>query len=152
MPQVEAARYTIGVFKDVASARSGINALVRHGFPTDALSVAGTASEAVETLLADVCSQAVDRLEIPGIGQLVGAGSLLTDLGGGTSSAPTAGLAAALCRVGFQPHDGQIYEALIQRGGVLVAVRGEVRAADAMSVLHNYGGGNAAIGAWLGRL
>jgi hypothetical protein len=54
--------------------------------------------------------------------------------------------------VGFQPHDGRIFETLVDRGGVLVAVCSEPRAADALSMLHCYGGGNTAIGAWTGRL
>ena len=37
-------------------------------------------------------------------------------------------------------------------GGVLVAIHSEPRAADALAVLHSYGGGNAAIGAWTGRV
>ena len=62
------------------------------------------------------------------------------------------GIAASMRRVGFQPHDGRIFETLTGRGGVLVAVRSEPRAADALALLHSYGGGNAAIGAWTGRL
>jgi hypothetical protein len=49
-------------------------------------------------------------------------------------------------------HDGQIFETLVERGGVLVAVLSEPRAADALARLHAYGGGNAAIGAWVGRV
>ena len=55
-------------------------------------------------------------------------------------------------RVGFQAHDGRIFEALTGRGGVLVAIQSEPRAADALAILHSYGGGNAAIGAWTGRV
>jgi hypothetical protein len=55
-------------------------------------------------------------------------------------------------RVGFQTHDGQIYETLAGRGGVLVSVKSEPRAADALAIFHSYGGGNAAIGAWTGRV
>jgi hypothetical protein len=55
-------------------------------------------------------------------------------------------------RVGFQAHDGRIFEALAGRGGILVAIRSEPRAADALALLHSYGGGNAAIGAWTGRV
>ena len=55
-------------------------------------------------------------------------------------------------RVGFQTHDGRIFEALTARGGVMVAIHSEPRAADALAVLHSYGGGNAAIGAWTGRV
>jgi hypothetical protein len=55
-------------------------------------------------------------------------------------------------RIGFQPHDGRIFETLTDRGGVLVAITSDARAADALQIMHSYGGGNAAIGAWAGRL
>ena len=51
-----------------------------------------------------------------------------------------------------QAHDGRIFETLTGRGGILVAITSEARAADALAILHSYGGGNAAIGAWAGRL
>ena len=63
-----------------------------------------------------------------------------------------AGIAGTMRRVGFQPHDGRIFHVLTGRGGVLVAIHSEPRAADALAVLHSYGGGNAAIGAWTGRV
>jgi hypothetical protein len=62
------------------------------------------------------------------------------------------GLAPILRRVGFQQHDGRIFETLTGRGGVLVAIRSEPAAAEALALLHSYGGGNAAIGAWSGRV
>ena len=62
------------------------------------------------------------------------------------------GLSGAMRRVGFQAHDGRIFEALVARGGILVAIHSEPRAADALAVLFSYGGGNAAIGAWTGRV
>ena len=39
-------------------------------------------------------------------------------------------------RVGFQAHDGRIFEVLTARGGVLVAIHSEPRAADALAILH----------------
>jgi hypothetical protein len=152
MPEREAARYTIGVFKDAASAEAGVAALTRHGFPTEALTIAGKESDEVAALAKKVFGREAGRWEYPELGGVIGAGSLVEDLAGGRPAAPSTGLAVALRRIGFQPHDGRIYEALVARGGVLVAVRGESRAADALATLHNYGGGNAAIGAWLGRL
>ena len=65
---------------------------------------------------------------------------------------PKLGLSGTMRRVGFQPHDGRIFEVLTARGGVLVAIHSEPRAADALAILHSYGGGNAAIGAWTGRV
>jgi len=35
---------------------------------------------------------------------------------------------------------------------VMVAIRTEPRAADALAILHSFAGGNAAIGAWSGRV
>ncbi len=57
-------------------------------------------------------------------------------------------MAAAMRRAGFQSHDGLIFETLVGKGGVLVAVEDAPRAADALAVMQSYGGGNAAIGAW----
>jgi hypothetical protein len=34
----------------------------------------------------------------------------------------------------------------------MIAIQGDPRAADALAILHSYGGGNAAIGAWTGRV
>ena len=67
-------------------------------------------------------------------------------------AASTLGLSGTMRRVGFQAHDGRIFEVLAARGGDLVAIRTEPRAADALAILHSYGGGNAAIGAWTGRV
>ena len=83
---------------------------------------------------------------------MIARGSLLDALQGPTRDLPKLGLAGTLRRVGFQAHDGRIFEALVGRGGVLVAIQSESRAADALAILHSYGGGNAAIGAWTGRL
>jgi hypothetical protein len=150
--EVETGRYTIGVFKDVPSAERGIDALKRQGFPAEALTVLAKETPDTSGLLQKVFGRTPDKLDLPGIGVTVGVGSLLTILEAGSGDTTKTGLASSLTRVGFQPHDGRIFETLTDRGGVLVAVRSEPRAADALSTLHCYGGGNAAIGAWTGRL
>lgn len=152
MADVETGRFTIGVFKDVASAERGIEALKRQGFPAEALTVLAKESPDTSGLLQKVFGRTPDKMDLQGIGSAVGAGSLLSALDAGAGNLAKAGLASSLKRVGFQPHDGCIFETLTVRGGVLVAVRSEPRAADALSTLHCYGGGNAAIGAWTGRL
>ena len=152
MAEVETGRYTIGVFKDVASADRGIEALKRQGFPAEALTVLAKESPDISGLLQRVFGRTPDTIDLPGIGTALGLGSLLAVVGPGATEAAGPGLAASLTRVGFQSHDGRIFETLTGRGGVLVAVRSEPRAADALSTLHCYGGGNAAIGAWTGRL
>jgi hypothetical protein len=77
---------------------------------------------------------------------------MVAALQGDAQDLPQQGLSGTMRRVGFQAHDGRIYEALTARGGVLVAIHSEPRAADALAVLLSYGGGNAAIGAWTGRV
>lgn len=152
MAEVETGRFTIGVFKDVASAERGIDALKRQGFPAEALTVLAKENADTSGLVTKVFGRAPDKLDLLGLGTAVAIGSLMAALGAQTGDLAKSGLAAGLKRVGFQPHDGRIFETLTDRGGVLVAVRSEPRASDALSTLHCYGGGNAAIGAWTGRL
>jgi hypothetical protein len=151
MPEVETGRYTVGVFKDVVSAERGIDALKRQGFTPDALSLLAVDKPEHAGLLHKVFGRPGDKVEVQGVGNTVAGGSLIQAVGGVPDLART-GLANALKRVGFQAHDGRIFETLTGRGGVLVAVRSEPRAADALATLHCYGGGNAAIGAWTGRV
>jgi hypothetical protein len=82
----------------------------------------------------------------------VARGPLLAVLRGRGDELSRTGLSATFTRAGFQPHDGHIFESLTGRGGVLVAIHSEPRAADALAKLHAYGGGNAAIGAYAGRV
>jgi len=90
------------------------------------------------------------RVDLAGIGGALGRGPLVATLG--AAELPKLGLSGTMRRVGFQAHDGRIFDRLTERGGVLVAVQTEPRAADALAILHSYGGGNAAIGAWTGRV
>jgi hypothetical protein len=92
------------------------------------------------------------QLDIAGIGAVILHGPMVEALQGNARDLGKAGLAGTMRRVGFQAHDGRIFEALVARGGILVAVHSEPRAADALAVMFSYGGGNAAIGAWTGRV
>jgi hypothetical protein len=152
MIDVEAGRFTIGVFEDVAWARNALEAFEQAQFPPESLTIIAKASAEAIALVERACGVAGARLELPGIGAVVAHGSLLEALQGSRRDLGTLGLAATLRRAGFQTHDGRIFEALTGRGGVLVAVRSEPRAADALALFFSYGGGNAAIGAWTGRV
>ena len=152
MAEVEQGRFTIGVFKDVPSAERGIDALKRQGFPAEALTVLAKDSPEASSLLQKVFGRTPDKVDLQGVGAAVAVGNLLAALDAESGELAKSGLASSLKRVGFQSHDGRIFETLTVRGGVLVAVKSEPRAADALSTLHCYGGGNAAIGAWTGRL
>jgi hypothetical protein len=145
-------RFTVGVFQDIAWAQKGLDALARAGFPKESLTILAKEGADISSLIQKTLGTAGDRLEIAGVGPVVVRGPLLDALQGTTRDLDKLGLAGTMRRVGFQPHDGRIFEALTGRGGVLVAIRTEPRAADALAILHSYGGGNAAIGAWTGRV
>lgn len=152
MLQVERTRFTVGVFQDTTWAARGIDALRRKGFEPGDLTLVARDTPEAGALVEKTFGTPGDKLELPRIGTLVGRGSMLVALGGEGGELGRLGLAPSMKLIGFQAHDGRIFEALTARGGVLVAVHGEPRAADALAVLHSYGGGNAAIGAWSGRV
>ena len=145
-------RFTIGVFQDIAWARRGIDALLADGFVPESLTVLAKDTPEAAALIEQALGAPPDRVELKALGPAVARGPLVAALQGSDGGLTTDGIGATIGRAGFQPHDGQIYETLTGRGGVLVAVRNEPRAADALARLHSYGGGNAAIGAWAGRI
>jgi hypothetical protein len=152
MIEVEAARFTVGVFQDVAWAEKGLDALNRAGFPPASLTIIAKEGADTSTLVERTFGSAGERLDVAGIGAILARGPMVDALQGGARDLPKLGLAGTMRRVGFQAHDGRIFETLTGRGGVLVAIRSEPRAADALAILHSYGGGNAAIGAWTGKV
>jgi hypothetical protein len=152
MVDVETGRFTVGVFTDANWARKGIQALKAAGLPAESLTIVAKESENVSALIEQTLGSAPDRLEIAGLGSVIARGPMVAALQGESHDLPTVGLAGTMRRVGFQSHDGRIFETLTARGGVLVAIHSEPRAADALAILFSYGGGNAAIGAWTGRV
>lgn len=144
--------YTIGVFQDTEWARRGLEALRADGFSADAISILAKDTPGAAALIESALGAAPDRLDVRGIGGLVARGTLVETLQGSDRGLKTSGVGGAMKRAGFQSHDGYIFETLVGRGGILVAVRDDRRAADALAKLHAFGGGNAAIGAWTGRL
>ncbi|HMF99326.1 MAG TPA: hypothetical protein VKE96_33735 [Vicinamibacterales bacterium] len=152
MVDVDAGRFTVGVFQDIAWATKGLDALKRSGFTPDMLTVLAKDTPDAAALIEKTTGAAGERMEVAGIGTIVARGPLVEALQGSARDLAKLGLAGTMRRVGFQAHDGRIFEALAGRGGILVAIRSEPRAADALALLHSYGGGNAAIGAWTGRV
>jgi hypothetical protein len=152
MVDVDAGRFTVGVFQDVAWATKGLDALKQAGFPAESLSIAAKDGPEAAALIERTFGSAGERLELAAIGAVLARGPLVAALQGPTGDLAKLGIGRTMRRVGFQAHDGRIFEALTGRGGVLVAIRTEPRAADALAILHSYGGGNAAIGAWTGRV
>ncbi len=152
MTDTEAGRFTVGVFQDVSWAGKGLAALTTAGLLPESLSIVALASSDVEALIEQTLHGRPDTLRVAGVGDVLAKGPVLRALQGASSDLETQGFAGTMRRIGFQPHDARIFEALTARGGVLVAIHSEPRAADALAVLHAFGGGNAAIGAWTGRL
>ena len=144
--------FTVGVFQDVAWAERGIDALKRRGFAAESFSVIARQSDDVAALVERSLGDAPPPLEVTGLGAAIARGSLVGALQGDDEALGRTGIAATVSRAGFQAHDGFIFETLTARGGVLVGIESEPLAADALTVLHAYGGGNAAIGAWTGRV
>jgi len=148
---VEAGRFTVGVFQDIAWAEKGIAALIREGLAIESLSIIGKESPEMNSFIEGVLGTP-QSITVHDLGQVVARGPLIAALQGSDQGLTKAGIAGTMRRVGFQAHDGRIFHVLTARGGVLVAIHSEPRAADALAVLHSYGGGNAAIGAWTGRV
>jgi hypothetical protein len=152
MVDVEADRFTVAVFQDAVWARKGLDALTRAGFSSGSLSILAKDGPDAAALFQHAFGAAGDRRELPLIGPVIAKGALVEALEGSQRDFSTLGIAGTMRRIGFQPHDGQIFETLTARGGVLMAIQSAPRAADALAIFHSYGGGNAAIGAWTGRV
>jgi hypothetical protein len=152
MPEVETGRFTVGVFQDVTWAERGLRALRSKGFPPEAITVLGKDAAELTALIERTLGGAPEKIEVRALGAVVARGPLVAALETTAGDLTRLGLAGTMRRVGFQSHDGRIFETLTGRGGVLVAVRSEPLAAEALATLHSYGGGNAAIGAWTGRV
>jgi hypothetical protein len=144
--------FTVAVFQDAPWASRGVAALLADRFAPSSISVIALATPEVDELVSRVLSLAVAHTHIKSVGLSVAVGPLIPVLQGDDAGLATAGLAGTCRRAGFQSHDGRIFELLTMRGGILTAVRSEARAADALARFHAYGGGNAAIGAWTGRV
>jgi hypothetical protein len=129
---------TVGVF--VTRYRpTAVNALLTmHRFAAPTLSAIANDDPALEAWMADVFGGS--RTASAGAAALRVAGPLVPGAG-----FPGDGVDGLMRASGFQSHDGRIFARLVERGGVLVAVTSDARAADALSVMHAYGGGNAAI-------
>ena len=152
MIEIDPGRFTVAVFQDVAWARKGLQALTQAGFPAESLTIIAKDSPEVAALIRESLGADGETLNLAAIGGVLARGPLVEALQGADRGLTSHGLARTMRKVGFLPHDGRIFDTLTGRGGVLVAIHSEPRAADALALLHSYGGGNAAIGAWTGRV
>ena len=105
------------------------------------MTLAAKASPEAAALIERALGAAPESIELPVVGAAVARGALTDTLNGPGPRWPRIGMAAAMRRAGFQPHDGVIFETLVGKGGVLVAIEDAPRAADALAVMQSYGGG-----------
>ena len=152
MVETEAGLFTVAVFQDAAWASRALDALKEARFVPQSLTILAGAGADTSALIQKIFGVAGQALELPVVGAAIVYGPLLDALQGSARDLAKLGLAGTMRKVGFQAHDARIFETLAGRGGVLVAIRSESRAADALAIFHSYGGGNAAIGAWTGRV
>jgi hypothetical protein len=152
MVEVGTGLFTVAVFQDVAWAQKGLDALKHSGFAPESLTIIAKDGADTAALIERTFGKTGQKIELAAIGGILAHGPLIDALQGPARDLPKVGLAGTMRRVGFQAHDGRIFEVLTGRGGVLVSIRSEPRAADALAIFHSYGGGNAAIGAWTGRV
>jgi hypothetical protein len=152
MIETETGRFTVGVFQDAAWAEKGLGALKQAGLPAEAITIVAKESPEAAALIERHLGPQAERLDLAGVGTALAKGPLVGALQGAAHDLSKLGLSGTMRRVGFQAHDGRIFETLTARGGILVAIHSEPRAADSLAILHSYGGGNAAIGAWTGRV
>ena|SRR5579872_3651668 len=152
MVDTETARFTVGVFQNAEWAGKGLSALKDAGFTADMFSILAKDAPDASALVEKTFGAKGERFDVANLGAVVAHGSIVQTLQGRARELSKLGIAGSMRRVGFQPHDGRIFETLTGRGGVLIAIQTEPRAADALAILFSYGGGNAAIGAWTGRV
>ena len=152
MIEVPVGLFTVGVFQDVAWAAKGIDALKQAGFPPESLTILAKDTPDAAALIEKALGAKGERMDVADDWRGRRSRPAARAAQGASRDLAMLGLSGTMRRVGFQAHDARIFETLTGRGGVLVAIRGEPRAADALAILHSYGGGNAAIGAWIGRI
>ena len=126
--------FTVGVFQDVAWAAKALDALKQAGFrPTERPFSRKTRRDAA-ALIEKTFGRPGDRLELGGDRRGGRARAARRRAAGTARRSGEVGLAGTMRRVGFQAHDGRIFETLTARGGILVAIRSEPRAADALAL------------------
>ena len=119
MIEVDTGRFTVGVFQDVAWAQKGLEALKQAGLLAESMTILAKESPDVSALIERTLGapQASSSFPAPAPSSLAARSSCAPK----PADLAKLGLAGTMRRVGFQAHDGRIFEALTARGGVLVA-------------------------------
>src|SRR4051794_21707377 len=151
----------VGLFDTRDRAQAAIEQLRAGGIDPNKVSVAMQSHEETQTLAADTgvgggaatgaigggvlgglagLLVGIGALAIPGIGPIIAAGPLAATLMGAGIGAATGGLIGALVGAGVPEEDARLYNAGLERGGVLVTVRAsDAQEAQVRSILANAG-------------
>src|SRR5512134_1496811 len=93
MPDLVTDRFTVGVFQDVASAEKAVEALERHGFPPQGLSVIAVSTPEVEGFVTRLFGSKGTSTEVRNLGSAIVHGPLLGVLNGNADELPKLGIA-----------------------------------------------------------
>jgi hypothetical protein len=151
-----------GVFYDKRDAQRAVDELRRAGFRNDQIGVAardpdvradvkqGTAgqdeSHAVTGLAAGAAGGAglgalwglgIAAGVLPAIGPVIAGGTLVAILASAAAGAAAGGLVGALVGWGVPEEEARYYEREVQAGRILITVRAEDRANEALAILQN---------------
>src|SRR5262249_56268329 len=111
MVDVDAARFMVRVFQDIAWATKGLGALTRAGFGPDMLTILAKDTPEAAALIEKTVGAAGERMDIAGIGTIVARGPLVEALQGSARDLAKLGLAGTMRRVGFQAHAAPMFDA-----------------------------------------
>jgi len=152
----------IGVFDNRTKAQQAINELKRSGFTEDQIGMtardndrvtAETASDeesyAAEGAAAGLAAGAgvgalwglgIVACALPAIGPAIAGGTLAAILSSAAAGAAAAGLAGTLIGLGIPKEEAEFYESEFQAGRVIVTVRSDGLASEAVAIMRRFGG------------
>src|SRR5262249_32307206 len=96
MIEVDAGRFTVGAFQDVAWAAKGLDALKRAGFAAESLTLLAKDTPDAATLIEKTLGATGDRLDVAGLGSTLARGPLIEALQGSGRDLGKLGLAGTM--------------------------------------------------------
>src|SRR5262245_38136498 len=115
MIEADVERFTVGVFQDLAWARKGVDALIQARFPIESLTILSKDNPDAAAFIQSALGVPAERLELARISAALARGPLVRALQGEAGDLAKLGLAGTMRRVGFQAHNGRIFDALAAR-------------------------------------
>ena len=128
--EVESGRFTVGVFQDLAWAERGVDALLKQGLGRES-SIDSRQGVTRPRGVHRAFEGRRRRWSVHDLGPVARTWAARRGAAGSRSGPRESRDRGTMRRVGFQAHDGRIFHVLTGRGGVMVAIHSEPRAADA---------------------